>query len=85
MPEVFHGACILVAGALLLTPGFLTDTLGFLLLIPPLRWQLYHALARRLAPPELRADESGRVIQVPWRRMAEHDREPPPGRGWGPS
>ncbi len=32
-----HGAMILVAGALLLTPGFLTDAIGFTLLIPTAR------------------------------------------------
>ncbi|MHA3979696.1 FxsA family protein [Halovulum sp. GXIMD14794] len=32
-----HGAMILVAGVLLLTPGFFTDTVGFLLLLPPVR------------------------------------------------
>lgn len=32
-----HGALILLAGALLVTPGFLTDTIGLLLLIPPVR------------------------------------------------
>jgi len=35
--EVFDGACLLVGGALLLTPGFFTDTIGFLLLVPPVR------------------------------------------------
>lgn len=35
--SMFDGICILVAGVLLLTPGFVTDTMGFLLLIPPLR------------------------------------------------
>ncbi|SDE27575.1 FxsA family protein [Rhodospira trueperi] len=35
--EVFDGACLLVGGVLLLTPGFVTDTLGFLLLLPPFR------------------------------------------------
>ena len=35
--EVFTGACLLLGGALLLTPGFITDTVGFLLLIPPVR------------------------------------------------
>jgi UPF0716 protein FxsA len=35
--ELFDGVCLLVGGLLLLTPGFLTDTLGFALLIPPLR------------------------------------------------
>ena len=42
--EVFDGLCILVGGALLLTPGFITDTAGFLLLVPPLR-----DILRRLA------------------------------------
>ncbi|OSQ40383.1 FxsA family protein [Thalassospira mesophila] len=34
---MFDGVCILIAGVLLLTPGFVTDTMGFLLLFPPLR------------------------------------------------
>ena len=32
-----HGAMILIAGIVLLTPGFFTDIIGFLLLIPPVR------------------------------------------------
>jgi UPF0716 protein FxsA len=35
--EVFDGLCLLVAGVLLLTPGFFTDALGFLLFLPPFR------------------------------------------------
>lgn len=35
--ELAHGAMILVAGALLLTPGFLTDAIGFSLLVPRVR------------------------------------------------
>lgn len=34
---IVHGAMILFAGALLLTPGFFTDSVGFLLLIPNVR------------------------------------------------
>ena len=34
---IVHGAMILFAGALLLTPGFFTDTVGFLLLLPKVR------------------------------------------------
>lgn len=33
----FHGVMIALSGVLLFTPGFITDTLGFLLLMPPLR------------------------------------------------
>ncbi len=35
--EVFTGICLLLSGALLLTPGFLTDAIGFALLIPKFR------------------------------------------------
>ena len=37
MQEVFDGLCLLVAGVLLLTPGFFTDALGFTLFVPVLR------------------------------------------------
>lgn len=46
--EVFDGLCLLVAGALLLTPGFLTDTLGLLLFVPPFRRALGAFLAKRM-------------------------------------
>ena len=35
--EVVDGALVLLAGALLVTPGFLSDCLGILLLLPPTR------------------------------------------------
>jgi len=48
--SIIEGALLLVAGALLLTPGFVTDSLGFLILIPPLRrWAVEAFLKKRLA------------------------------------
>ena len=41
--ELVHGVMILIAGVLLLTPGFITDAIGFLLFVPAIRdagWQL---------------------------------------------
>ena len=35
--ELLNALLIVIAGIVLLTPGFLTDTVGFLLLIPPAR------------------------------------------------
>lgn len=35
--SVLDGICIIIGGTLLLTPGFVTDLLGFLLLFPPSR------------------------------------------------
>ncbi len=45
---VFDGVCLLLAGALLLTPGFLTDGLGGLLFVPGLRVGLRRFLLQRL-------------------------------------
>ena len=56
--EMFDGLCLLLAGALLLTPGFITDSIGFVLLIPPLR----RAIAAQIALYLLR---SGRVATWP--------------------
>jgi len=39
---------LVVAGAFLLTPGFFTDTIGFLLLFPPTRMWLATAAASRM-------------------------------------
>lgn len=44
---LLEGAALLLAGAFLITPGFITDTLGFLLLIPPLRRQAARRLLAR--------------------------------------
>lgn len=44
---MLEGVVILISGALLLTPGFFTDTLGFLGLIPPFRrWLILTMLER---------------------------------------
>jgi UPF0716 protein FxsA len=45
--ELSDGAAILVAGAFLISPGFITDTLGFLLLLPPIRDLVYKVVSRR--------------------------------------
>lgn len=47
--ELSHGAAILVAGAFLISPGFITDTFGFLLLLPPVRDLVYRVVARRFS------------------------------------
>jgi UPF0716 protein FxsA len=46
--EVIDGALVLLGGAFLLTPGFLTDILGISLLLPPSRAVIRRVLVRRL-------------------------------------
>jgi len=47
--EIADGVMILFAGALLLSPGFLTDILGIALLLPPVRAVVRAALMRQAA------------------------------------
>ena|SRR5438067_9527680 len=47
--ELVDGILILVAGALLLTPGFITDAVGVLLLLPPVRAAVRAIATRRMA------------------------------------
>lgn len=46
---VFDGVLILLAGAVLMTPGVLTDALGFSLLVPPVRAVVKRGLRRWFA------------------------------------
>jgi UPF0716 protein FxsA len=46
--EMLEGMGLVVAGALLLTPGFFTDTVGFFLLFPPTRVWLVSRIASRM-------------------------------------
>ena len=46
--ELVHGLMLLLAGVLLLTPGFVTDALGFALFVPPLRDAVWTLLRTRV-------------------------------------
>lgn len=43
-----HGAMVLFSGALLLTPGFFTDAVGFALMVPGIRSMLYNFIRSRV-------------------------------------
>jgi len=47
--ELLDGFLILLAAALMITPGFLTDIVAILLLLPPVRAVARHSLRRRFA------------------------------------
>jgi len=70
--EVMDGAMIIFGGALLLTPGFLTDLLGISLLLPPSR-----AAYRRLVKAAAARTPTGRPVFFVYDRM--------PGTGGGRS
>ncbi len=69
---IAHGALILVAGMLLILPGFFTDTIGILLLIPVVREQLIRWGASRVT---VRAAGYVRPGPAPSREVIDADYE----------
>jgi UPF0716 protein FxsA len=73
LPEtaLVEGVLLLLAGALLLTPGFITDAVGFALLVPTVRVALAHAVLTRGvlhppdhgSPPDEPPSAGGRIIE----------------------
>ncbi len=60
---MFDGVIILLAGALLLTPGFLTDIVGFLSLVPGVRQVFKTAIRKRI---EQSIEQGGSVV-IGWK------------------
>lgn len=82
-----HGAMILFSGALLLTPGFFTDAVGFALLIPGVRNWVLRELKKRIevhsvvnGQREWRASPQEDVIEGSY--TAEEDDGPRGPSGW---
>ena len=77
--EVVEGALVLVGGALLIVPGFITDVLGLLLLLPPTRWLAGVGIQRnfrsRLVVQATRFDRPGSDFDVD---STASDIDPPP-------
>ncbi|MGI9019581.1 MAG: FxsA family protein [Solirubrobacterales bacterium] len=79
--EVFDGAMIILGGALLLTPGFITDILGLCLLLPPTR----AVIRRGLTALAGRRTGLRWVVSGPGARRAAGDAgptPPPPSRSY---
>ncbi len=80
--EVFDGLCLGLAGLLLVLPGFLTDAVALLLLLPPVRALLWRWLGGRLTNAS--ADGGGRrasptVIETEY-RVVRPDQDEQPDR-----
>jgi len=82
--EVFEGVALLIGGVLLLTPGFLTDAMGLLLLLPPLRRTLLRRFQDRIA---ILAGGIATPVTVDGVEVEVRGREPRDGgresRDWG--
>ena len=84
-----HGAMILFAGALLLTPGFFTDAVGLSLMIPGVRTRLFRALRSRITVHSgftaSRSHPTGprdRVIEGEFEDVTDTDRPNRGPSGW---
>lgn len=85
-----HGAMILIAGVLLLTPGFFTDAVGFALLIPPVRMAVFRFLKARItvqqfqmgSGPSPRSYGQGDVIDGEYEEVRPKPDQNVPPSGW---
>lgn len=66
--EVADGALVVFGGALLLTPGFITDVLGVLCLLPPTRVVLRRSLTGLVGKRLLGGAVVRRSADEPWRQ-----------------
>ena len=85
-----HGALILIAGMLLLTPGFFTDGVGFALLMPPVRMAVFRYLAARITVAQFqmgsqtsyRSSAQGDVIDGEFEEVTPTRDPNAPPSGW---
>lgn len=70
-----HGAMILFAGALLLTPGFFTDAVGFALLFPPFRAAAFKYAKSRIKVQQFSMGSRPQHPQGPADRVIDGDFE----------
>ena len=78
---MLEGVCLVIGGVLLLTPGFITDSLGFLMLITPTRRYLVNRLLSGFTGfPSSGRPESLQQSQVPHprRQPQNHHRHSEP-------
>jgi UPF0716 protein FxsA len=75
---VAKGALNVLAGVLLVLPGFLTDMLGLFLLLPPVQFGLMAVLSRRATMQRPAPSAQPDVIQGEWTRV-DTDKAPPSG------
>jgi UPF0716 protein FxsA len=80
-----HGAMILFSGALLLTPGFFTDAVGFALLVPGVRSAVYKFVRERIKITEVRYGRPDVPPAGPPIIDAEYEDLDSPKRPEGPS
>jgi UPF0716 protein FxsA len=77
--EAFDGALILVAGVLLVIPGFVTDAFGLLLLFPPIRAVVRRFVSRRvLREVEMVRSKQWTRGEPPPRQYVPPEQRPPP-------
>lgn len=85
--EMIGGGVVLVAGALMLAPGFVSDATGLVLLLPPVRAGVV-AIVRRRVGSRIAAGRTsafaarfgGSVVDASGTRVSRRDDEPPRGQ-----
>lgn len=64
--QLVHGVCLLAAGVLMLAPGFISDIVAILLLVPPTRMLIAKLVLRKSTAKVtvIRATHTGPIVEV---------------------
>lgn len=83
-----HGAMILFSGALLMTPGFFTDAIGFILLVPQFRGFLMRQISARVTMAQFtygetsQSPEDGDVVDGEFEELTKDHKPTHQSSGW---
>ncbi|MEE2788069.1 MAG: FxsA family protein [Myxococcota bacterium] len=79
--DLLGGPLLVVAAVALLIPGIITDTLGFMLLVPPVRRGVAHSISRRMKRATPQRSTHAKIIVI---RADDDDDAQPPGTDHAP-
>ncbi|QEE08416.1 FxsA family protein [Bartonella kosoyi] len=81
--NIVNDTCIMLSAILLILPGFVSDLLGILLLIKPIRsaaWRFFSSLKNKMNPNTRRKNDSEKIIDLNAEDYKVHDTTESPWR-----
>jgi len=74
LKEVFNAFCLMIAAVLLIIPGFFTDTVGVLLLIPFSRNIILKIFGNDIHGPKKQTQDNNNTIEIQAEEIDERDK-----------
>ncbi|WP_333828907.1 FxsA family protein [Pararhodobacter sp.] len=79
-----QGAFRMFAGMLLIAPGFFTDAIALILLLPPVQRMIVRSLGKGISVSTVHVHRQGDIVDAEYEVYEPHHDTPPPERIEGP-